>query len=391
MNLFAQRMSQLQGEGAYKVLAQANALEAEGRSIVHLEIGQPNFPTPKHISEAAFHAISQGKTGYTASQGTPALRQAISEYCLQHKKVHTNANEVVVAPGAKPIIFYSMLALVEPGDEVIVPNPGFPTYASCVHFCGGTVKDLILSSENQFDPDPDQLLSLLSPKTKLVILNNPNNPTGRRTSNATMLRITELIRDYSDAYVLSDEIYDRLVFEQEEEVFSPATVSGMKERSILLDGFSKTYAMTGWRLGYGVMNPLLAEAFARLMVNSNGCTAAFTQDAGVAALHGPQAEVKHMKHEFAERSVWLAEQLNQMKGVQCVIPNAAFYVFPRVTATGIDSGVLADRILNEAGVACLDGGSFGSYGKGYLRMSTANSMENLQIAAQRLAAFFEKC
>ena len=391
MNLFAQRMSQLQGEGAYKVLAQANALEAEGRSIIHLEIGQPNFPTPQHISEAAFRGIKQGKTGYTASQGTLALREAIAEYCFDYKKVKTHADEVVVTPGAKPIIFYTMLALVEPGDEVIVPNPGFPTYASCVHFCGGTVKDLILSSENNFDPDPDQLLSLLTPKTKLVILNNPNNPTGRRTSNHVMQRITELIRDYSDAYVLSDEIYDRLVFEQEEENFSPATVPGMKDRTILLDGFSKTYAMTGWRLGYGVMNPRLAEAYARLMVNSNGCTAAFTQEAGVEALKGSQAEVENMKHEFANRSRWLAEQLNQMKGVTCVVPNAAFYVFPQVKSIGIESDILAERILKEAGVACLNGGSFGSYGKGYLRMSTANSMENLQIAAQRLAVFFEKC
>ena len=391
MNLFAQRMSQLQGEGAYKVLAQANALEAEGRSIIHLEIGQPNFPTPQHISEAAFRGIKQGKTGYTASQGTLALREAIAEYCFDYKKVKTHADEVVVTPGAKPIIFYTMLALVEPGDEVIVPNPGFPTYASCVHFCGGTVKDLILSSENNFDPDPDQLLSLLTPKTKLVILNNPNNPAGRRTSNQVMQRITELIRDYSDAYVLSDEIYDRLVFEQEEENFSPATVPGMKDRTIILDGFSKTYAMTGWRLGYGVMNPRLAEAYARLMVNSNGCTAAFTQEAGVEALKGSQAEVENMKHEFANRSRWLAEQLNQMKGVTCVVPNAAFYVFPQVKSIGIESDILAERILKEAGVACLDGGSFGSYGKGYLRMSTANSMENLQIAAQRLAVFFEKC
>lgn len=389
MKSYANRMLNLQGEGAYKVLAQANALEAQGKSVIHLEIGQPNFATPEHISKAAFRAIAEGKTGYGPAQGVLSLRKAIASYVETYKDLHYVPEEIVVTPGAKPIIFYAMLALAEPGDEVIVPNPGFPTYASCVHFCGATLKNLELREENQFDPDPDQLMSLLSPKTKLVILNNPNNPTGRHTSTKIMRRITELIRDYSDAYVLSDEIYDRLVFQPTEPVFSPASVTGMRDRTIVLDGFSKTYAMTGWRLGYGLMNANMAEVFSRLMVNSNGCTATFTQEAGCEALLGPQDSVDQMRSEFHQRSVWFAEQLNQIKGVHCVIPNAAFYAFPRVSVNGLGSAEIAERLLQEVGVACLDGESFGLMGKGFLRLSTANSMDNLTMAIQRLHTFFD--
>lgn len=389
MKSYANRMLNLQGEGAYKVLAQANALETQGKSVIHLEIGQPNFATPEHISKAAFRAIAEGKTGYGPAQGVLSLRKAIASYVETYKDLHYVPEEIVVTPGAKPIIFYAMLALAEPGDEVIVPNPGFPTYASCVHFCGATLKNLELREENQFDPDPDQLLTLLSPKTKLVILNNPNNPTGRHTSTKIMRRITELIRDYSDAYVLSDEIYDRLVFQPTEPVFSPASVTGMRDRTIVLDGFSKTYAMTGWRLGYGLMNANMAEVFSRLMVNSNGCTATFTQEAGCEALLGPQDSVDQMRSEFHQRSVWFAEQLNQIKGVHCVIPNAAFYAFPRVSVNGLGSAEIAERLLQEVGVACLDGESFGQMGKGFLRLSTANSMDNLTMAIQRLHTFFD--
>lgn len=389
MKSYANRMLNLQGEGAYKVLAQANALETQGKSVIHLEIGQPNFATPEHISKAAFRAIAEGKTGYGPAQGVLSLRKAIASYVETYKDLHYVPEEIVVTPGTKPIIFYAMLALAEPGDEVIVPNPGFPTYASCVHFCGATLKNLELREENQFDPDPDQLLTLLSPKTKLVILNNPNNPTGRHTSTKIMRRITELIRDYSDAYVLSDEIYDRLVFQPTEPVFSPASVTGMRDRTIVLDGFSKTYAMTGWRLGYGLMNANMAEVFSRLMVNSNGCTATFTQEAGCEALLGPQDSVDQMRSEFHQRSVWFAEQLNQIKGVHCVIPNAAFYAFPRVSVNGLGSAEIAERLLQEVGVACLDGESFGQMGKGFLRLSTANSMDNLTMAIQRLHTFFD--
>ncbi len=389
MKSYANRMLNLQGEGAYKVLAQANALETQGKSVIHLEIGQPNFATPEHISKAAFRAIAEGKTGYGPAQGVLSLRKAIASYVETYKDLHYVPEEIVVTPGAKPIIFYAMLALAEPGDEVIVPNPGFPTYASCVHFCGATLRNLELREENQFDPDPDQLLTLLSPKTKLVILNNPNNPTGRHTSTKIMRRITELIRDYSDAYVLSDEIYDRLVFQPTEPVFSPASVTGMRDRTIVLDGFSKTYAMTGWRLGYGLMNANMAEVFSRLMVNSNGCTATFTQEAGCEALLGPQDSVDQMRSEFHQRSVWFAEQLNQIKGVHCVIPNAAFYAFPRVSVNGLGSAEIAERLLQEVGVACLDGESFGQMGKGFLRLSTANSMDNLTMAIQRLHTFFD--
>lgn len=389
MKSYANRMLNLQGEGAYKVLAQANALETQGKSVIHLEIGQPNFATPEHISKAAFRAIAEGKTGYGPAQGVLSLRKAIASYVETYKDLHYVPEEIVVTPGAKPIIFYAMLALAEPGDEVIVPNPGFPTYASCVHFCGATLRNLELREENQFDPDPDQLLTLLSPKTKLVILNNPNNPTGRHTSTKIMRRITELIRDYSDAYVLSDEIYDRLVFQPTESVFSPASVTGMRDRTIVLDGFSKTYAMTGWRLGYGLMNANMAEVFSRLMVNSNGCTATFTQEAGCEALLGPQDSVDQMRSEFHQRSVWFAEQLNQIKGVHCVIPNAAFYAFPRVSVNGLGSAEIAERLLQEVGVACLDGESFGQMGKGFLRLSTANSMDNLTMAIQRLHTFFD--
>ena len=382
----AQRISLLQGEGAYKVLAQATALEAQGRNIIHLEIGQPNFHTPLNIQQAAFQAIAAGKTGYTAAQGLLETRQAIAEYCWKYKQVKTNPDEIVVTPGAKPIIFYTMLALINPGDEVICPNPGFPTYASCIHFTGGKEVALKLLAENSFQPDPDELRSLLNEKTKLVILNNPSNPTGHMISKERMLQLVEIIRDHSKAYILCDEIYDRLIFDQTQ-ALSSAAVAGMKDRTILLDGFSKTYAMTGWRLGYGVMQADIAAAFSTLMVNSNGCAASFSQIAAIEALRGPQESVTMMRDAFAERSVWLAKALNQIDGIECQIPNSAFYVFPSVKKTGIGSAEFADRLLKEAGVAALDGESFGFYGKDHLRLSTANSMENIQAAAARIAAF----
>jgi aspartate/methionine/tyrosine aminotransferase len=380
----AARMNQIGIESAFSVLVQARALEAQGRDIIHLEIGEPDFDTPKHIIDAAKQALDQGWTHYGPPQGLPELRQAIASYICQTRGVAVGPEHVCVVPGGKPIIFFPMLALVEPGDEVIYPNPGFPIYESMINFLGAKPVPIPLVEERGFSFDLDRLESSLSPRTKLLILNSPHNPTGGVIPAEDIRAIAGMVRD-RDLIVLADEIYSRIYFEQAP--VSITTFPGILEKTILLDGFSKTYAMTGWRMGYGVMPAWLVDAVNKLMVNSNSCTASFTQRAGIAALTGPQDGVSAMVNEFRRRRDAFCAGLNALPGVRCAIPGGAFYAFPNITGTGFRSQALADRLLEEAGVACLSGTAFGDYGEGYIRFSIANSYEKLMAAVDRIAKF----
>ena len=380
----AARMDHLGVEGAFNVLVRARALEAQGRDIIHLEIGEPDFATPGHIVEAAKQALDQGWTHYGPPQGLPELRQAIASHICQTRGVRVGPENVCVVPGGKPIIFFPMLALVEPGDEVVYPNPGFPIYESMIHFLGAKPVPIPLIEERGFSFDLDRLRNSLSAKTKLLILNSPHNPTGGLIPAADIQAIAEMARD-RDLIVLADEIYSRIYFEQAP--LSITTFPGMLEKTILLDGFSKTYAMTGWRMGYGVMPQWLVEAVNKLMVNSNSCTASFTQRAGIAALTGPQDAVAKMVTEFRRRRDAFCAGLNGLPGFRCAIPGGAFYAFPNITGTGLSSDALSDGLLQQAGVACLSGTAFGAYGEGYLRFSIANSYENLMAAVERIGKF----
>jgi len=380
----AERMDHLGVEGAFNVLVRARALEAQGRDIIHLEIGEPDFATPKHIVEAAKQALDQGWTHYGPPQGLPELREAIATHICQTRGVRVGSENVCVVPGGKPIIFFPMLALIEPGDEVIYPNPGFPIYESMINFLGAKPMPIPLIEERGFSFDLDRLRASLSPKTKLLILNSPHNPTGGLIPATDIQAIAEMVRD-RDLIVLADEIYSRIYFEQAP--LSITTFPGLLEKTILLDGFSKTYAMTGWRMGYGVMPQWLAEAVNKLMVNSNSCTASFTQRAGIAALTGPQDAVAVMVNEFRRRRDAFCAGLNALPGFRCAIPGGAFYAFPNISGTGLTSDALADGLLQEAGVACLSGTAFGAYGEGYIRFSIANSYENLMDAVERVRKF----
>jgi len=377
----ARRMSRLGTETAFEVLNKARALERQGRSIIHLEIGEPDFDTPANVIEAGVEALRGGWTHYGPSAGLPELRQTIADYVSRTRGVKVSPEEVVVVPGGKPIIFFTMLALIEEGDEVIYPNPGFPIYESMIHYAGGKAVPIKLHEERDFSLDVHELSPLITDRTKLIILNSPHNPTGGVMQRAEVESLARIIGDRNIA-ILSDEIYSRLLFEGEH--FSIMSVPGMQERTILLDGFSKTYAMTGWRLGYGVMRPDLAAHITRLMTNSNSCTASFTQMAGIEALRGDQSSVDHMCEEFKHRRDVFVAGLNQIKGFSCRIPKGAFYVFPNITQTGWKSKPLADALLEQAGVAGLSGTSFGAFGEGYLRFSVANSLENLQHALDRI-------
>lgn len=377
----AQRMSRLGTETAFEVLARAKALEAQGREIIHLEIGEPDFDTPAHIKAAAVRALEEGYTHYTPAAGIPALRQTIAEYIRRTRGIPVGPENVVVVPGGKPIIFFSILALVEEGDEVIYPNPGFPIYESMINYVGGRPVPLPLRMENEFRVDVEELASRITPRTRMLILNSPANPTGGVLTREDLAAIAELCIRH-DLIVLSDEIYSRILYEGEH--VSIASFPGMLERTIILDGFSKTYAMTGWRLGYGVMPVPLAEAVTQLMINSNSCTAAFTQMAGIAALTGPQDEVDRMVAAFRERREVMVEGLNRIPGFRCLKPKGAFYAFPNIEGTGISSRELASYLLEEAGVAVLSGTAFGEYGEGFLRLSFANSVENIQKALERI-------
>ncbi|MBZ5628993.1 MAG: pyridoxal phosphate-dependent aminotransferase [Acidobacteriia bacterium] len=377
----AKRMSRLGTETAFEVLVRARALEAQGKSIIHLEIGEPDFDTPANIIEAASTALHKGWTHYGPSPGLPELRQTIADYVSRTRNVKVAPEEVVVVPGGKPIMFYVITALAEEGDEVIYPNPGFPIYESMINFVGAKAVPIQLREELDFRLDVNELASKITGNTRLIILNSPHNPTGGVLTRKDVLDIAAAIGD-RDIMVLSDEIYSRLLFEGEP--FSIMSVDDFKDRTILLDGFSKTYAMTGWRMGYGVMRADLATQVARLQTNAVSCTASFTQMAGVEALKGDQSAVDKMRDEFKRRRDYMVERLNRIKGFSCRMPKGAFYVFPNITKTGWQSKKLADALLEQAGVAGLSGTSFGAFGEGYLRFSVANSMENIQKALDRI-------
>jgi aspartate aminotransferase len=383
----ARRMSRLGTETAFEVLNKARALERQGKSIIHLEIGEPDFDTPANVIEAGVDALHNGWTHYGPSAGLPELRQTIADYVSRTRGVKVTPEEVVVVPGGKPIIFFTILALIDEGDEVIYPNPGFPIYESMIHYVGGKAVPIHLREERDFSLDVDELASLITDRTKLVILNSPQNPTGGVMQRRDVEQVAQIIGD-RNILVLSDEIYSRLLFEGEH--FSIMSVPGMQERTILLDGFSKTYAMTGWRMGYGVMRPDLATNITRLMTNSNSCTASFTQIAGIEALRGDQSSVDKMCAEFKRRRDVFVAGLNKIKGFSCRMPKGAFYVFPNITKTGWKSKPLADALLEQAGVAALSGTAFGDFGEGYLRFSVANSLENLQQALDRLDQWTSK-
>ncbi len=383
----AKRMTRLGTETAFEVLVKAKALEAQGRDIIHLEIGEPDFDTPANIIEAGCDALHRSFTHYGPSAGLMELREVIAQYVSETRRVNVTPDEVVVVPGGKPIIFFSVLALAEEGDEIIYPNPGFPIYESMINYVGAKAVPIRLREELDFRLDVDELASLINDRTKLIILNSPQNPTGGVLTKDDIAAIARAIGD-RNIMVLSDEIYSRLIFEGEHH--SIMSVDGMKERTILLDGFSKTYAMTGWRMGYGVMRADLAAHLSRLMTNSNSCTASFTQIAGIEALRGPQDVVDTMRTEFQKRRDVMVAGLNRIKGFSCRLPKGAFYVFPNVTKTGWPSKKLADALLDDAGVAALSGTAFGDFGEGYLRFSVANSIENIEKALGRVGDWTKK-
>lgn len=380
-------MSRLGTETAFEVLNKARALERQGKSIIHLEIGEPDFDTPANVIEAGVDALHKGWTHYGPSAGLPELRQTIAEYVSRTRSVKVAPEEVVVVPGGKPIIFFTILALIDEGDEVIYPNPGFPIYESMIHYVGGKAVPIHLREEGDFSLDVDELAALITDRTRLIILNSPQNPTGGVMQSKDVEQVAQIIGD-RNVMVLSDEIYSRLLFEGEH--FSIMSVPGMQERTILLDGFSKTYAMTGWRMGYGVMRPDLATHITRLSTNSTSCTASFTQIAGIEALRGDQSSVDEMCAEFKRRRDVFVAGLNKIKGFSCRLPKGAFYVFPNITKTGWKSKPLADALLEQAGIAALSGTAFGEFGEGYLRFSVANSLENLQQALDRLDQWTRK-
>lgn len=383
----AQRMSHLGTETSFEVLAKARALEAQGREIVHLEIGEPDFDTPANIVEAAVGALRQGYTHYGPSAGLPELRAAIAADVAASRRAALTPEEVVVVPGGKPIIFFAMLALVEAGDEVIYPNPGFPIYESMIRFLGAKAVPLRLREEMDFRFDPEELKSLMAPRTKLIVLNSPQNPTGAVLARSDLEQIASIVAGH-DCMILSDEIYSRLIFEGEHH--SLVSFPELRDRVILLDGFSKTYAMTGWRLGYGVMRADLAAQMARLVSNANSCTASFTQIAGIEALRGPQDPVAVMREEFKRRRDYFVDRINRIPGFHSTVPKGAFYMFPRSRETGWKSKPLADVLLQEAGVAALSGTAFGEYGEGYLRFSIATSLANIANGLDRVETWAKK-
>jgi aspartate/methionine/tyrosine aminotransferase len=376
-------MSRLGTETAFEVLAKARALEAKGRDIVHLEIGEPDFDTPPAIVAAGIAALERGETHYTQSAGVIELREAIALYLKQRRGVRVDPEQVIVTPGAKPIMFYALLALLDEGDEAIYPDPGFPIYSSMIEFAGARGVPLALREENGFQPDLDELRKLVNSRTKVLVLNSPNNPTGGVLSRDAIREIAAVARE-RDLWVLADEIYGELVYDGEHH--SIAVEEGMAERTILLDGFSKTFAMTGWRLGYGVFPRALVEPITKLVTNSVSCTATFVQRAGTVALSSRPPEVDRMIAEFRRRRDVVVKGLNAVPGITCWAPQGAFYVFPNVRALGLPSSAeVADRLLNEAGVATLAGTCFGAAGEGYLRLSYANSLANLEKAVSRIA------
>ena len=382
MNMeFATRMSTLGTETAFEVLARARRLEAQGRHVVHLEIGEPDFDTPAHIREAAVRALHDGYTHYTPAAGIMEARQAVAEYVARTRGIRVDAGNVVIVPGSKNVLLFAMLSLVNPGDEVIYPDPGYPIYESLARFIGATLRPIRLREENDFRFDLDEFRSLLNPRTRMVVLNSPHNPCGSMLERADIEAIAAAVLP-TRAHVFSDEIYSRIVYEGEP--YSIASVPGMQDRTIILDGLSKTYAMTGWRIGFGVMRAELVEKMAQLMINSSSCAAAFSQIATIAALSGPQDSVDAMVAEFRARREVIVGELNRIEGVRCRMPRGAFYAFPNVSAIDADAKRLATHLLDEAGLACLSGTAFGEAGRGYLRFSYANSQDNIREGIRRM-------
>jgi aspartate/methionine/tyrosine aminotransferase len=379
----ADRMKQLGTETAFVVLAEAKALEAKGKPIIHLEIGEPDFDTPANIRSAAKKALDDGYTHYGPATGLPGLREAIAKYMSQKLGVRFNRDQVMVTPGGKPIMFFSILASVEPGDEVIYPNPGFPIYESVIRFVGAKPVPISLREERDFRFDVAELRKVITKKSRMIILNSPQNPTGGILTHDDLQQIAELAVEH-DLIVLSDEIYSRILYDDFQHT-SIVKFPGMPERTVILDGFSKTYAMTGWRLGFGLMPESYVRYLAQLQINSNSCTASFPQIAAIEALVGPQNEVTEMVEEFKRRRDLIVDGLNRVPGFRCRKPLGAFYVFPNITGTGRPSRELADYLLNEADVACLSGTAFGDFGEGFLRFSYANSVENIQTALERIS------
>jgi aspartate aminotransferase len=388
LSIFADRMKALETETGFEVMAKAKVLEKQGKDIVHLEIGEPDFDTPKNIKEAATRALNAGYTHYTPSSGLPEVKQVIAEYISKTRKLDVKPEEVVVTPGAKPVMFFSMLSLVSPGDEVMYPNPGFPAYEALIKFVEAKPVPIPLREENEFSFDPEYVKEKITKKTKMIVLNSPENPTGGIIPREDLKVLADCLENRDDVFVLSDEIYSKIVYEGKSESISQ--FPGMKEKTIILDGFSKTYAMTGWRLGYGVMRKDLAGKMAQLMTNSNSCTNAFVQLAGVEALKGPQTELEKMVAEFRKRREVIVDGLNKIVGITCTKPHGAFYAFPNITGTGMNSRKLGDQLLQNAGVAVLPGISFGEYGEGYLRLSFANSIENIKKALGRIEKSLKK-
>jgi aspartate aminotransferase len=375
----AARMNDLGTESAFEVLAKARALEAQGKEIIHLEIGEPDFETPRHIVEAGMQAISDGYTHYGPTAGLPELRKAIAMNSREVRGTNTDPAHVVVTPGAKPIMFYVLLALAEPGVEVIYPNPGFPIYESMIKFSGATPVPMRLLEEKDYHPDLNALPGMITGKTRLLILNSPENPFGSAQELET---IASAVKQYPDLYVMADEIYKDILYTGDH--YSISSIPGMQERTIILDGFSKSYAMTGWRMGYGILPEELVPHVVRLAVNSVSCAASFTQMAAVAALEGPRDEVEAMVAEFGVRRRLIADGLRSIPGINCPEPEGAFYVFPSIKGTGLTSAQFEEQAMNDAGVALLSGSAFGEYGEGYVRLSYANSQENIQRAICQL-------
>ncbi len=383
----AERMSRIGVETAFDVLVRARKLEAQGKNVIHLEIGEPDFATPRHIVEAAKKALDEGWTHYGPTQGLPDLRESIARYVSRTRGITVGPEHVSVVPGGKPIIFFPMMALLDEGDEVLYPNPGFPIYESMINCLGAKAVPMPLLEERGFAFDLDRFRDSLTDKTKMIVLNSPQNPTGGQLSKEDLKAIADMVRD-RDLIILSDEIYGEIYYD--EPPVSITAFPGMLEKTIILDGFSKSFAMTGWRMGYGVMPTWLVEQVTKLMVNSNSCTASFTQKAGIAALDGPWDETRKMIAEFHRRRDAFCDGLNSIPGFRCARPKGAFYAFANVQGTGWESKALADALLAEAGVACVDGACFGEYGKGFVRFSYANSFEKLMDAVERIRKFLAK-
>ena len=381
----ADRMTGIGSESAFEAAARARALEATGRSVIHLEIGEPDFETPANVRKAAKRALDEGWTHYGPYLGLPALREAIAADATRRKGFDARADRVVVVPGGKPVMFFALLALAQAGDEVVYPDPGFPIYESMARFVGAKPVPYAITQEHDFRVDLDELEGLVNERTRLLIINSPANPTGGVFTRSDIERVADLVLRHPELTVLADEIYGRIVHDGEH--VSIASFPGLTERTIVLDGFSKTYAMTGWRMGYAILPEPLVDPFGKLVINSVSCVSSFSQVAAVEALTGPQGDVDAMVREFRARRDIVVDGLNAIPGIECAVPAGAFYVFPRVSGTGITGDSFADRLLDEAGVCVLGGGAFGHAGGDHVRISYATSRENLAAAIERIGAF----